>query len=248
MPKLSVTVITKDEEENLARALESVSWADEIVVVDCGSQDGTTDVAYRFTNRVSVRPWTSYGDQKNHAAELASHDWIFSLDADERVSSELAAEILVLIATEPDHRGYRVPRVAFHLGRWIRSTDWYPDFQLRLYDRRAGRWTTPSVHESVKVPRQVGRLRHELEHYTYRNLAHQFNTIDRYTTLAANDMATQGRHVGLIRLAVHPFLVFLRNYLFRGGIRDGSVGFIVSAMNAHYLFLKFAKLWERRHR
>ena len=150
MPKLSVTVITKDEEENLARALESVSWADEIVVVDCGSQDGTTDVAYRFTNRVSVRPWTSYGDQKNHAAELASHDWIFSLDADERVSSELAAEILELIATEPAHRGYRVPRVAFHLGRWIRSTDWYPDFQLRLYDRRAGRWTTPSVHESVR--------------------------------------------------------------------------------------------------
>ncbi|MCS5687272.1 MAG: glycosyltransferase family 2 protein, partial [Acidimicrobiales bacterium] len=132
MPKLSVTVITKNEKKNLAYALESVSWADELIVVDCGSEDGTADIARRFTDRVFVRSWTGYGDQKNYAAELASHDWIFSLDADERVPHQLAQEISQLLETEPAHRGYRVPRVTFHLGRWIRSTDWYPDFQLRL--------------------------------------------------------------------------------------------------------------------
>ncbi|MCS5703819.1 MAG: glycosyltransferase family 2 protein, partial [Acidobacteria bacterium] len=151
-----------------------------------------------------------------------------------------------LLETEPAHRGYRVPRVTFHLGRWIRSTDWYPDFQLRLYDRRVGRWSTPSVHESVTVSGRVGRFQHELEHYTYRDLSHQLDTIDRYATLAADDMAAQGRRTSFLRLVVHPILAFLRNYLLRGGMRDGVAGFIISTMNAYYVFLKFAKLWERQ--
>ena len=247
VPKLSVTVITKDEAHNLPDALASVAWADEIVIVDSGSEDGTTDVARRFTDRVTVRPWAGYGDQKNHAAGLASHDWILSIDADERVSPSLALEIQELLASEPTLRGYRMPRVTFHLGRWIRSTDWYPNLQLRLYDRRVACWSTPRVHESVKVPGEAGRLQHELEHRSYRDLSHQLQTIDRYSTLAADDMAAAGRTVGLLRLAVHPPLAFLRNYLLRGGIRDGSAGFIVSVMNAYYVFLKFAKLWERQH-
>tara|TARA_B100000749_G_scaffold238430_1_gene197450 strand:+ start:472 stop:1218 length:747 start_codon:yes stop_codon:yes gene_type:complete len=246
VPKLSVTVITKNEKKNLAYALESVSWADELIVVDCGSEDGTADIARRFTDHVFVRSWTGYGDQKNYAAEIASHDWIFSLDADERVPHQLAQEIRQLLETEPAHRGYRVPRVTFHLGRWIRSTDWYPDFQLRLYDRRAGRWSTPSVHESVTVSGRVGRFQHELEHYTYRDLSHQLDTIDRYATLAADDMVAQGRRTSFLRLVVHPILAFLRNYLLRGGMRDGVAGFIISTMNAYYVFLKFAKLWERQ--
>ncbi len=248
MPKLSVTVITENEEANLPDALTSVAWADEIVVVDCGSTDTTVDVARRFTDRVSVNPWPGYGAQKNHAADIASHDWILSLDADERVSPALAEEIHQLLATEPARRGYRLPRVAFHLGRWIRSTDWYPDPQLRLYDRRAGRWSTPSVHESVQIDGAPGVLRHELEHYTYRDLSHQLATIDRYTTLAARDMAERGRRAGWLRLLVHPPLAFLRNYVLRGGMRDGTAGFVISAMNAYYVFLKFAKLWERHER
>ena len=248
MPKLSVTVITENEEANLPDTLTSVAWADEIVVVDCGSTDATIDVARQFTDRVSVNPWPGYGAQKNHAAEIASHDWILSLDADERVSPALAEEIRQLLATEPARRGYRLPRVAFHLGRWIRSTDWYPDHQLRLYDRRAGRWSTPSVHESVQIDGAPGVLRHELEHYTYRDLSHQLATIDRYTTLAARDMAEHGRRASRLRLLVHPPLAFLRNYVLRKGVRDGTAGFIISAMNAYYVFLKFAKLWERHER
>ena len=248
MPKLSVTVITENEEANLPDTLTSVAWADEIVVVDCGSTDATVDVARQFTDRVSVNPWPGYGAQKNHAAEIASHDWILSLDADERVSPALAEEIRQLLATEPARRGYQLPRVAFHLGRWIRSTDWYPNHQLRLYDRRAGRWSTPSVHESVQIDGAPGVLRHELEHYTYRDLSHQLATIDRYTTLAARDMAEHGRRASRLRLLVYPPLAFLRNYVLRKGVRDGTAGFIISAMNAYYVFLKFAKLWERHER
>ncbi len=248
MPKLSITVITENEEANLPDTLTSVAWADEIVVVDCGSTDATVDVARQFTDRVSVNPWPGYGAQKNHAAGIASHDWILSLDADERVSPALAEEIRQLLATEPARRGYRLPRVVFHLGRWIRSTDWYPDHQLRLYDRRAGRWSTPSVHESVQIDGAPGVLRHELEHYTYRDLSHQLATIDRYTTLAARDMAEHGRRASRLRLLVYPPLAFLRNYVLRKGMRDGTAGFIISAMNAYYVFLKFAKLWERHER
>ncbi len=164
MPKLSVTIITKNEAANIGAALESVAWADELIVVDSGSTDETVGIARRYTDRVSSREWEGYGAQKNHAAGLAEHDWILSLDADERVSPELAVEIRERLAREPPHPGYRIPRVTSYLGRWIRSTDWYPDYQLRLYDRRAARWNARSVHESVSTDGTVGRLRNELHH------------------------------------------------------------------------------------
>jgi glycosyltransferase involved in cell wall biosynthesis len=159
VPKLSVTVITRNESANIAGALESVAWADDIVVVDSESHDDTVARARPFTERVVVRPWSGYAAQKNYAASLAAHDWIFSLDADERVTPALAAEIRTALAADPPHAGYRIPRVAHHLGRWIRTTDWYPDDQLRLYDRRAAEWTGAYVHESVRVNGTVGRLR-----------------------------------------------------------------------------------------
>ena len=131
MPKLSVIVITQDEAANIEAALDSVTWADELIVVDSGSADETARLAEQFTQHVSTRNWEGYGAQKNYAASLASHDWVLSLDADERIPPELAEEIQELLKTEPVNQGYRMPRVAFHLGRWIKSTDWYPDYQLR---------------------------------------------------------------------------------------------------------------------
>lgn len=244
MPKLSVTVITRDEAANLAAALDSVAWADEIVVVDSESTDATVDIARRYTSKVLIRPWPGYVDQKNRAAAEASYDWILSIDADERVSPELAAEIQALLHGDPAAAGYRVPRVTFHLGRWIRSTDWYPDHQLRLYDRRRGRWTGRLVHESVAVEGPVVDLAHELQHLAYRNLSHHVQTIDRYTTLAARQMCDDGRRAGWLDLALHPPAAFLRNYLLRGGFRDGLPGLVISTLNATYVALKFAKLWE----
>ena len=244
MPKLSVTVITRDEAADIADALQSVAWADEIIVVDSESTDGTAAIAGRYTSRVTTRAWPGYVAQKNYAASMAAHDWILSLDADERVTPELADEIRGVMQTEPRHAGFRMPRVTWHLGRWIRTTDWYPDYQLRLYDRRAAEWSGRYVHESVAVRGTVGQLRHELHHFAYRNIADHLETIDRYTTLAARQMFESGRRAGWLQLAGHPPLAFLRNYLLRGGIRDGKAGLVVSATNSYYVLLKFAKLWE----
>ncbi len=243
MPKVSVTVITRNEAAHLAAALESVRWADELIVVDAESTDETVAIARRYTDRVVVRPWPGYGAQKNYAATLARNDWILSIDADERVSPELASEIRALLSSEPPRRGYRMPRVTWYLGRWIRTTDWYPDYQLRLYDRRAGTWKTQRVHESVQLEGAVGTLRHELRHLAYRDLSHHLQTIDRYSTLAAHDLRDAGRRVGLFQIACHPPLAFLRNYLWRRGFLDGAPGLIVSALNAYYVFIKLAKRW-----
>ena len=241
---VTATIITFNEAANIEAALASLSWADEIIVVDSQSTDRTTEIARKFTDKVIVRPWPGYVAQKNFAAEQASHDWIFSLDADERVTPELAAEIKKLVGDGPGAAGYRVPRVTFHLGRWMRSTDWYPDYQLRLYDRRRARWSGKYVHESVKADGQVEDLRSELQHFAYRDLAHHFQTMDRYTTLAARQMFEEGRRAGFLDLMIHPPAAFFRNYVLRGGFRDGVPGLIVSAMNARYVGLKFAKLWE----
>jgi len=248
VPRVSVTVITRNEADDLAAALASVAWADEIVVVDSQSTDDTVAIARRFTERVVAREWPGYIAQKNYAASIAGNDWILSLDADERVTPELATEIRARLADTPREAAFRIPRVTWHLGRWIRSTDWYPDFQLRLYDRRAAEWTGKYVHEAVTVRGAVGELRRELQHYAYRDIADHLETIDRYTTLAGKQMHEAGRRAGALDLAVHPTLAFLRNYVARGGFRDGATGFVISRMNAYYVFLKFAKLWELQRR
>lgn len=244
MPKVSVTIITLNEADHIAQAIDSASWADEVIVVDSGSTDGTPDLAHGKGVTVATRAWSGYVDQKNYAAGLARHDWIFSLDADERIPAALASEIRSLLATEPPARGYRVPRVTFHLGRWMRTTDFYPDFQMRLYDRRAAQWRGKYVHESVSVDGKAGRLKNELQHYSYRDLRDQVERINHYSTLAARQMHEAGRRAGPFHLLVHPPAAFLRNYVLRRGFMDGTAGLTLSAMNAYSVFLKFAKLWE----
>jgi glycosyltransferase involved in cell wall biosynthesis len=243
--KLTVTVITLNEAANVERALESVAWADEVIVIDSGSTDATVEIARRHATRVEVLDWPGYGAQKNRAADMAANDWILSIDADERVTPELAGEIREVLE-HPDAGGYRIPRVTWYLGRWIRSTDWYPDPQLRLYDRRVARWNLRQVHESVDLPDPPGRLRHDLQHYAYRDVAHHLATIDRYTTLAAEQWAAKGRRTTALGAIVHAKLAFLRNFVLRGGFRDGAAGLLVSTLNSYYVFLKFVKLWERQ--
>lgn len=244
MPKVSVTIITLNEADHIAAAIDSASWADEVIVVDSGSTDGTPEIAQRKGARVTARAWTGYVDQKNHAAGLAAHDWIFSLDADERVSPALAAEVRAVLRDEPPRRGYRMPRVTWYLGRWIRTTDFYPDYQTRLYDRRAAAWQGRLVHESVRVEGGAGYLRGELEHYSFRDVADHVARINHYTTLAARQMHEAGRRSGALDLAVQPAAAFLRNYLLRRGILDGDAGLLISLINSYSVFLKFAKLRE----
>jgi glycosyltransferase involved in cell wall biosynthesis len=244
VPALSVTIITLDEADHIAAAIDSASWADEVVVVDAGSTDGTADIARARGAAVHERPWTGWIDQKNHAALLARHDWTFSLDADERVTPALASEIRSLLSASPPHRAYRVPRVTFHLGRWVRTTDFYPDYQTRLYDRRHARWRGRYVHESVAVDGEVGQLQGELEHYSYRDLRDHLDRINHYTTLAARQMHEDGRRASALDLLVHPPAAFLRNYVLRRGFLDGMTGLTLSLINAYTVLVKFAKLWE----
>ena len=241
---MTVTVITKNEADALADALRSVAWADEIIVVDAESTDDTVAIARRFTDRVYVRAWNGYVEQKNHAASLASHDWILSLDADERVTPQLAEEIRNVMTAGPSANAYRMPRVSFYFGRWMRTTDMYPDFQLRLYDRRKARWQGKYVHESVRADGAVAYLKNELQHFPYRDLSEHLIRMDRYTTLAARQMHEEGRRTTALGMLVHAKLAFLRNYILKGGFRDGTAGLVISVVNSYYVFLKFAKLWE----
>ncbi len=244
MAAVTVTVITLNEIAHIDACLASARWADEVLVVDSGSTDGTPDRARALGARVIEHEWLGYAAQKNLAASAAAHDWIFSLDADERVTPELAADVRSAADANDGTAGYRMPRVTRYLGRWIRTTDWYPDYQLRLYDRRRAQWPPRLVHESVRADGPVGYLRHELQHYAYRDLSHHHDVMDRYTTLAARQMHEAGRRASFGDLLLHPPAAFARNYLLRRGFLDGAPGLIISAMNAHYVLLKFAKLWS----
>jgi glycosyltransferase involved in cell wall biosynthesis len=245
--KITATVITRNEEHNIASALESLSWADEIIVVDSESSDRTVEIARGFTGRVFVRSWPGYSAQKNFAAEQASHDWIFSLDADERVSNALAEELRQLKDGVPtETAGFEMPRLTFYLGRWIRHSGWRPDYKRRLYDRKRARWRGDYVHETLEVDGKVERLRGDIMHYTVRDASEHHMRMDRYTTLAAEQADSQGRRPSIPWMLVSPALVFIRSYIFKLGFLDGVPGLAIARFAAHYEFLKNLKLWEKR--
>ena len=245
--KLTVTVITHNEADHIGAALDSVAWADERIVIDSGSKDGTVEIARAKATKVIVREWPGYSAQKNFAADQASNDWVLSMDADERVTPGLAEEIRHLLSREPDARGYRIKRVSHYLGEWIRTTDWSHDYQLRLYDRRAGRWNGLRIHESFRLAEgKPAQLHGEMEHYAYRDISHHLQKIDAYTTLIVDQWVEEGRRTTPVQVAIHPFLAFLRNYILRRGFLQGTTGIVISALNSYYVFLKFAKLWERQ--
>jgi glycosyltransferase involved in cell wall biosynthesis len=244
MEPVSATVITFNEERNIDAALQSLSWADEIVIVDSGSTDQTLEICRRHTNRILHREWTGYVEQKNFAVECARYDWIFSLDADERSSPELVREIAELRGAGLRSGGYRIPRVACFMGRWIRHGDWYPDYQLRLFDRRQGRWQGGRVHESVRIEKDLGTLRGEIHHYTYHSLSDYLKRLEVYSTLAAADYLEKGKSSGPLKLVGNPLATFFKTYLLKRGFLDGVPGLLVAVMGSVSVFFKYAKLLE----
>ena len=239
-------LITKNEGKLLPGALESVAFCDETLVVDCGSTDETQALAERAGARVIVNaPWPGFVAQRNLAVERASHDWVLCLDADERVTKPLRDEIEAARSAGFGHAGYRAPRVAFYLGRWVRATDWYPDLQLRLFDRRRGRWQGGRVHESVRVEGSVGRLRNEIEHFPYADISEHLRTIDEYTSLWAEQAFESGRGTNALEMAGASLWALFRGYVLRGGFRLGRAGLTICVLGAYYTFLKLAKLDER---
>lgn len=246
--KITATVITFNEEHNIAAALESLSWADEIIVVDSESNDRTAEVARAYTDRIFVRPWPGYSAQKNFAAEQAANDWIFSLDADERVSRELTDSIRQLKgrAAEPGSAGFEMSRLTFYLGRWIKHSGWRPDYKSRLYHRRRARWRGDYVHETLEMDGTVERLSGDILHHTVRDASEHHLRMDRYTTLAAEQAYLQGKRASLLSLLISPGIVFLRSYILKLGFLDGIPGLAIARFAAHYEFLKNLKMWEMR--
>jgi glycosyltransferase involved in cell wall biosynthesis len=245
MATLSVVIIALNEERNLTDCLSSVGWADELIVVDSGSTDNTVSVAKSFTGNVFTVDWRGYGAARNFALARATSDWVFWLDADERVTPELAEEIQRVLRTD-DRRisGYTVARRAFFLGRWIKHCGWYPSRVVRLFRREKGKFSETRVHEELIVDGETGVLYHDLLHYTDPDLQHYFNKFNRYTSLAAEDMKAAGRSFSMFDLLLRPPFLFVKMYILRAGFLDGIQGFILSISSSAYVFIKYAKLWE----
>jgi glycosyltransferase involved in cell wall biosynthesis len=239
--QISATIVTLNEERNIARAIGSLRCADEVVVVDSGSTDQTREIALGLGARVIEESWRGYAGQKNFAACCAANDWILSIDADESLTERLAAEILQLKKEGARFDGYSFPRLAQYLGRWIRHSGWYPDRKLRLYDRRKAEWVGEYVHESVRVNGTSGQLQGDLLHYTCASLSEHLRTLDRYTSLAARELVTRGEAVPLTRLVVDPLWTFFRTYVLQRGFLDGRQGLAIAWIAALYTFLKYAK-------
>lgn len=239
--KITATIITLNEERKIARAIESLRCCDEIVVVDSGSTDRTAELAANLGARVVEAQFTGYASQKNRAAEQASNDWILSIDADEALSEALEAEIWQVKKNGPRHDAYTVPRLAQYLGRWILHGGWYPDRKVRLYDRRKATWVGDFVHESVRVTGRVGHLEENLLHFTCDSLSEHLKTMDRYTTLAAEEIASRRQPVSTARVLLDPPWTFFRSYVLQRGFLDGFEGLVIAYMAGLYTFLKYAK-------
>jgi len=245
---VSVTVITRDEERNLSRCLESVRFADDVVVLDSGSTDRTPEVAARHGARFGVRAWTGYTDQKNAAAEQARHPWILSLDADEWLGEGGGEEIARIVAA-PEHAAYAIRRLSAFSGGFLPRT-WSGDAPIRLYRKDRARFAGAHVHESVSLEPGAtpGRLATPLYHLTHRTVHEQVDRLNRYSDLAARRAFEQGRRFSVARLVAGPAAAFLKMYVLKGGALEGARGLIAAVDHAHYVFLKSAKLWERTRR
>jgi glycosyltransferase involved in cell wall biosynthesis len=242
--RLSAIVITKNEAHNLRDCLSSLNWVHEIVVLDAESEDGTADIAAELTDKVFVRPWEGYGRAKNFALMQCTGDWVLWIDADERVTPELREEICALLSEPPAHQGYEMPRLANFLGKWIMHGGWYPGYVLRLFQREGASFNERAVHEGVTIKGHMGRLQNHLLHYTDPDLEHYFEKLNRYTSLAAEELQRQGRQFHWWDLLLRPAWFFLRMYVFKTGFLDGLAGFILARLSAVYVFTKYAKLWE----
>lgn len=232
-----------NEEDRIGDCLASLDFCDEVVVVDSHSTDRTREIAAATGARVIERDWPGFGPQKDFAAREAAHDWILSLDADERVSPELRDEILALRDRGfPGHAGWHMPRLSSYLGGWIRHGLWYPNRQLRLYDRRRGRWDEREPHPRVAVDGPVGRLAGDLLHLPYRSFSDHLSAVHKYTDTQARDLYARGRRARPWNLTLNPAFHFIRHYLLRLGFLDGWRGLVLAFVGAQYTQLKYVRI------
>lgn len=244
--KVSAVIVARNEARRIEACVRSVAFCDEVLVVDSGSTDATIELARAAGARVVSTDWPGYIAQKNRAAGLAANDWVLSIDADERVDDALGAALRARIAgAEPAEAAFEVRRHTFHLGRWIDHGGWYPEWRARLFDRRRAAWGGVEPHDHLQVSGPVGRVdAGDLEHYSYESISEHAQQIDRFTTIAARERLAKGRRSSLFAMLFHPPWCFFRMYVLRLGFLDGRAGYVIARMSAHYVFLKYAKIWE----
>lgn len=244
--QISAIIVCYNEEDNIRTCLESVRWCDEIVVVDAHSTDRTLDIVREFTDRIFVRDWPGYWEQKQFALDQAKLEWVLNLDADESVSAELRAEIQHELADRaPGIDGFYIPRLVHYLGRWWYRGGWYPDYRLRLFRRSKGRWGGVNPHEKVLIEGRTRRLSGSLLHFTYADVSEHLLTVNRLTDISAIEALKRDK-VGKARWLFRPTWRFLRSLLIDRGILEGWPGFFVAATAAFYVFLKYVKALELR--
>jgi glycosyltransferase involved in cell wall biosynthesis len=243
MKKISAVVITRNEEHNIRRCLDSLAWADEIIVIDSGSTDRTIEIAHSCGASVYSFEWKGYGPAKREGVARATGDWVLSVDADEEVPVGLRDEIRAAIGDDDGISGYLMPRQTLFLGRWLKHSGWYPDCVLRLFRREKGDFSDATVHERAHVDGPVGRLRHDLLHYSYPSLESYFDKFNRYTSMAALAAYRDGRRAGLTQILIHPPACFVKQYVVKLGFLDGLQGLLVCALSAGHVLVKYAKLW-----
>ena len=241
---VSVYVLTFNNRRTIERCLNSLGWAEERVVVDSYSTDGTFEVCQRYTDRAYQRKFSGHRDQYQYAADLTTHEWIMFVDADEEVPPRLAEEIRGALQGGADGvDAFFVYRQTYYLGRWIRYGGWSPDGEIRLYRRQKGRWEG-GLHAKIVVNGEVKSLKNQYLHYTYRNISDQIQTIDKYSQIAAEDMAREGEPFSYFKLFFHPPFRFFKEYILKSGFRDGFPGLVIIVSTMYYVFIKYAKLWE----
>lgn len=247
---VTAVVITLNEERNIGPCLDALRWADETIVVDSRSSDGTAGIAAGRGAVVLTEPWAGYGNARNAGAARATGEWIFAVDADERVPEALAAEVRGIVSGAPGAAAprpdvYEVSRRAYFLGRWIRHCGWYPGRVARLFRNGRARYDDARVHERLAFEGRAARLSNDLDHHTDDNLYHYLAKFNRYTTLAADDLSDRGRRATVADLVVKPPAQFLKMYVLRLGVLDGMRGLALSLLSSAYVFVKYAKLREK---
>jgi glycosyltransferase involved in cell wall biosynthesis len=243
---ISVIVITKNEEQNIAACLESVSWSDDVIVVDAESADATASLARERGAKVFVKKWEGFSAAKTYAVLQTKHQWVLWLDADERVMPALAEEIARLDLQSTRSAAFTVARRAYFLGRWIRHSGWYPGRVARLFNKETARFTPAAVHEGLEIDGIIGDLSNDLLHFTDPNLYHYFEKFNRYTTLAAVEAGQRGKRFGMSDLFIRPAWLFIKMYILKRGFLDGMQGLILALLSSAYVFTKYAKLWEHQ--
>ena len=242
---LSVAIITKNEARNIEDCLKSVSWADDIIVVDQFSEDGTADLATGLGARVFQEAWKGFASQKNSALEKTSQSWVLSLDADERIPPALRDEIRTVISQQDASEGYFIARKNFFCGQWIRHGGWYPDYNLRLFKKSAGQFEERTVHEKMVVKGRTGYLKHPMEHHTYSSVADYLERMERYSRLAAGEISGKGPWSRWHTLTLRPPSTFLSMYFLQRGFLDGTKGLFLAVSYAYYTFLKYYRYYDR---